>query len=103
MARFSRFASIFALCIVLVNCPSTPKPPASMVSAPSFSPVEGVYPDAQSVSISTPRRGRRSDTRLTGPFRLLPAGRSTPSPSRCQPRQQSGQLQQRRAGQIPPW
>jgi nucleoid-associated protein YgaU len=57
MARFSRFASIFALCIVLVNCPSTPKPPANTVASPAFSPAEGVYPDVQSVSISTSTEG----------------------------------------------
>lgn len=57
MVRFSRLASIFALSIVLVNCPSTPKPPASTVAAPAFSPVEGVYADVQSVSISTSTEG----------------------------------------------
>ena len=36
MVRFTRLASIFALCIVLVNCPSTPKPPASTAAAPAF-------------------------------------------------------------------
>ena len=57
MARFSRLASIFALCIVLVNCPSTPKPPEGVVAAPAFSPAEGEYPEAQSVSISTSTEG----------------------------------------------
>ena len=57
MARFSRLASIFALCIILVNCPSTPKPPASTVAAPVFSPAEGVFAGAQSVSISTSTEG----------------------------------------------
>ena len=53
MARFSRPAFIAALCIVLVNCPSTPKPPASTVAAPTFSPAEGEFTEAQSVTIST--------------------------------------------------
>ena len=49
MVRFTRLASIFALCIVLVNCPSTPKPPASTA--------EGVYTDAQSVKLSSSTDG----------------------------------------------
>jgi nucleoid-associated protein YgaU len=57
MARFTRLASIFAVCIVLVNCPSTPKPPANTVAAPAFSPAEGVYADAQSVTLSTSTEG----------------------------------------------
>jgi nucleoid-associated protein YgaU len=57
MARFSRLAFIAALCIVLVNCPSTPKPPASTVAAPTFSPAEGEFTDAQSVTISTATEG----------------------------------------------
>lgn len=57
MARFTRLASIFALCIVLVNCPSTPKPPANTVAAPAFSPSEGAYADTQSVSLSTSTEG----------------------------------------------
>src|SRR5271157_4532033 len=57
MARFTRLASIFALCIVLVNCPSTPKPPGQTVAAPAFSPAEGVFPAAQSVTLSTSTEG----------------------------------------------
>ncbi|MGO9310322.1 MAG: chitobiase/beta-hexosaminidase C-terminal domain-containing protein [Spirochaetia bacterium] len=57
MARFTRLASIFALCIVLVNCPSTPKPPGQTVAAPAFSPAEGVFAAAQSVTLSTSTEG----------------------------------------------
>jgi nucleoid-associated protein YgaU len=57
MVRFTRLASIFALCIVLVNCPSTPKPPASTAAAPAFDPAEGVYTDAQSVKLSSSTDG----------------------------------------------
>jgi nucleoid-associated protein YgaU len=57
MARFVRLASIFALCIVLVNCPSTPKPPEQTVAAPAFTPAEGVYGTAQSVAIATSTDG----------------------------------------------
>jgi nucleoid-associated protein YgaU len=57
MVRFTRLASIFALCIVLVNCPSTPKPPAQTVAAPAFTPAEGVYADAQSVTLATSTEG----------------------------------------------
>jgi hypothetical protein len=53
MARFTRLASIFALCIVLVNCPSAPKPPVNTAAAPVFSPAEGTFTDPQSVSLST--------------------------------------------------
>ena len=57
MARLTRFASIFALCIVLVNCPSTPKPPEQTVAAPSFTPAEGVFQTAQSVTIASSTEG----------------------------------------------
>jgi nucleoid-associated protein YgaU len=57
MVRFARLASIFALGIVLVGCPSTPKPPAQTVAAPAFTPAEGVYPDAQSVTLATSTEG----------------------------------------------
>jgi nucleoid-associated protein YgaU len=57
MVRFARFASIVALCIVLVNCPSTPKPPANTASAPAFSPAEGVFATEQSVTLSTSTEG----------------------------------------------
>ena len=57
MVRFTRLASIFALCIVLVNCPSTPKPPTNTVAAPAFSPAEGTYADAQTVTLSTSTEG----------------------------------------------
>ena len=57
MVRFTRVASIFALCIVLVNCPSTPKPPAGIAAAPAFSPAEGTYADAQTVTLSTSTEG----------------------------------------------
>jgi nucleoid-associated protein YgaU len=57
MARFARLAAIFALSIVLVNCPSTPKTPPTTVAAPTFSPAEGTYTSAQSVTISTTTEG----------------------------------------------
>jgi nucleoid-associated protein YgaU len=57
MARLTRLASIFALCIVLVNCPSTPKTPEQTVAAPSFTPAEGVFTAAQSVAIASSTEG----------------------------------------------
>ena len=63
MARLTRLASIFALCMVLVNCPSTPKPPEQTVAAPSFTPAEGVFGEAQSVTIASSTEG--AETRYT--------------------------------------
>ncbi len=57
MARFTRLASIFAVCIVLVNCPSTPKTPENTVAAPAFTPAEGTYTSAQTVTISSSTDG----------------------------------------------
>ncbi|HET6452466.1 MAG TPA: chitobiase/beta-hexosaminidase C-terminal domain-containing protein [Spirochaetia bacterium] len=57
MARFTRLASIFAVCIVLVNCPSTPKPPENTVAGPAFTPAEGVYTTPQSVAMATSTDG----------------------------------------------
>jgi nucleoid-associated protein YgaU len=57
MSRFIRIAALFALSIVLVNCPSTPKPPENTVAAPAFSPAEGVFQSAQAVMLSTSTEG----------------------------------------------
>lgn len=57
MSRVIRIASIFALSIVLVDCPSTPKPPENTVAAPAFTPAEGSYESAQSVSLATSTEG----------------------------------------------
>ena len=57
MSRMIRLLSIVLLSIVLVNCPSTPKPPAQTAAAPVFTPAEGTYPSAQSVTITTATDG----------------------------------------------
>jgi nucleoid-associated protein YgaU len=57
MSRVIRIAAIFALSIVLVNCPSTPKPPENTVAAPAFTPAEGSYESVQSVSLATSTEG----------------------------------------------
>jgi nucleoid-associated protein YgaU len=57
MSRTIRIVAIFALSIVLVNCPSTPKPPAQAVEAPAFTPAGGTYTSAQSVTIVTATEG----------------------------------------------
>ena len=57
MSRTIRLVGIFALSILLVNCPSTPKPPAQAVEAPAFTPAEGTYPSAQSVTMTTATEG----------------------------------------------
>ncbi len=57
MARFARFAVIVAAAIVLVNCPTTPKPPTETVAAPAFTPAEGEFADAQTVTVATSTAG----------------------------------------------
>ena len=57
MSRYVRLLFIAGIAIVLVNCPSTPKPPQGAVAAPTFSPAEGSYTSSQSVSISTTTEG----------------------------------------------
>jgi nucleoid-associated protein YgaU len=57
MVRFTRLAFLFSLVIVLVACPTTPKPPEQTVAAPSFTPAEGVFQAAQSVSIASSTEG----------------------------------------------
>jgi nucleoid-associated protein YgaU len=57
MSRTIRIVAIFALSIVLVNCPSTPKPPAQAAAEPAFTPAEGSYPSTQSVTIATATEG----------------------------------------------
>ena len=57
MSRMFRVLSIVALSIVLVNCPSTPKPPAQTAAAPVFTPAEGTYQSAQSMTIATATDG----------------------------------------------
>lgn len=57
MARMMRLPAIFALSLLLVNCPSAPKPPENTVAAPTFSPAEGSYTDTQTVTITTSTEG----------------------------------------------
>ncbi|HTZ52043.1 MAG TPA: chitobiase/beta-hexosaminidase C-terminal domain-containing protein, partial [Spirochaetia bacterium] len=57
MARLTRLAFLLALVILLVACPSTPKPPEQAVAAPTFSPAEGTFDAAQSVTISSATDG----------------------------------------------
>jgi nucleoid-associated protein YgaU len=57
MARMMRLPVILALSLLLVNCPSAPKPPESTVAAPTFSPAEGSYTAAQTVTIATSTDG----------------------------------------------
>jgi len=57
MARLTRLAFLLALVILLVACPSTPKPPEQAVAAPTFSPAEGTFNAAQSVTISSATDG----------------------------------------------
>lgn len=58
MARLMiRLATIFALGIFLAACPSTPKPPEQTVAAPSFTPGEGVFSTAQSVTLASSTEG----------------------------------------------
>ena len=57
MARMMRLPVIFALSLLLVNCPSAPKPPENTVAAPTFSPAEGSYTGTQTVTIATTTEG----------------------------------------------
>jgi nucleoid-associated protein YgaU len=57
MSRIVRLAVILALSIVLVNCPTTPKPPQNTAAAPAFTPAEGVYTAAQSVALASSTEG----------------------------------------------
>jgi len=57
MARMMRLPVIFALSLLLVDCPSAPKPPETTVAAPTFSPAEGSYTAAQTVTITTSTEG----------------------------------------------
>jgi len=52
-----RLPVIFALSLLLVNCPSAPKPPENTVAEPTFSPVEGSYTGVQTVTITTSTEG----------------------------------------------
>jgi hypothetical protein len=56
-ASFARVAAVLLLSLLLVNCPSTPKPPTETVAAPAFTPAEGSYAGAQSVTIATSTAG----------------------------------------------
>ncbi len=57
MSRFIRLLVIAGIAVVLVNCPSTPKPPAAAVEAPTFSPAEGSYTSPQTVTIACATEG----------------------------------------------
>jgi len=52
-----RLPVIFALSLLLVNCPSAPKPPERTVAGPTFSPAEGSYTAVQTVTIATSTEG----------------------------------------------
>jgi len=72
MARMMRLPVLFALSLLLVDCPSAPKPPESTVAAPAFSPVEGSYAGTQTVTITCATDG--AQIRYT-------TDSSTPSPA----------------------
>jgi len=57
MARFLRIVTIGALSLVLMNCPSAPKPPENTVAAPAYSPAEGTYAKTQTVAITSSTDG----------------------------------------------
>ena len=57
MSRFIQFAAIVLVSIVLVNCPTTPKPPQETAAAPAFTPAEGVFSTAQSVTLASSTAG----------------------------------------------
>ena len=57
MARMMRLPVIFALSLLLVNCPSAPKPPENTAAAPTFSPAEGSYTGAQTVTVNSSTEG----------------------------------------------
>ncbi|HUJ74038.1 MAG TPA: chitobiase/beta-hexosaminidase C-terminal domain-containing protein, partial [bacterium] len=57
MARLTRLAFLFSLVILLVACPSTPKPPEQVAAAPTFSPVEGTFSQPQTVTITSATDG----------------------------------------------
>jgi nucleoid-associated protein YgaU len=52
-----RLLAIFALSLLLVNCPSAPKPPENTAEAPTFSPAEGSYAGPQNVTIDSSTEG----------------------------------------------
>jgi nucleoid-associated protein YgaU len=54
---FFRVAAILGFSLLLVNCPSTPKPPTETVAAPAYAPAEGSYTEAQEVAITTSTEG----------------------------------------------
>ncbi|HVO37411.1 MAG TPA: chitobiase/beta-hexosaminidase C-terminal domain-containing protein, partial [Spirochaetia bacterium] len=57
MSRLIRLVIIAGFAVLLVNCPSTPKPPENAVAAPTFTPAEGAYQTPQSVTIATATEG----------------------------------------------
>lgn len=57
MSRSLRLLSIGGVAILLVACPSAPKPPENAVAAPTFSPAEGTYSETQTVAISSSTEG----------------------------------------------
>ncbi|MGA2976340.1 MAG: chitobiase/beta-hexosaminidase C-terminal domain-containing protein [Spirochaetia bacterium] len=57
MTRFIGLAAIVGLSIVLVACPSTPKPPTGTVAAPAFSPAEGIFTSSQTVALASSTEG----------------------------------------------
>jgi nucleoid-associated protein YgaU len=72
MARYIRLAAIVALSgvmILVAGCKTPPKPPAEMTAAPAFTPAEGVFTSAQTVTISSSTEGAeiRYTTDATAP------------------------------------
>jgi len=57
MARFAQVALVVLAAIALAACPTTPKPPQATVAAPAFSPAEGVFDSAQTVTITSATDG----------------------------------------------
>jgi nucleoid-associated protein YgaU len=56
MSRYMRLILIAGLSLLLLNCPSQPKPPET-VAAPTFSPVGGAFVTPPSVTIATATEG----------------------------------------------
>ena len=57
MSRLIRLVIIAGFAVLLINCPSTPKPPENAVAAPTFTPAEGTYQAPQTVTIATATEG----------------------------------------------
>lgn len=57
MSRASRHIAVCVLAVLLAACPSAPRPPENIVAVPTFSPAEGSYTDAQTITITTATEG----------------------------------------------